>query len=117
MRYASFNRVMKNLAPRFNWLSMRGSPPRFHCSFPLTLSLSKGAQLVVRAVDGVDFEFATVARAGVDVADRHRLPVHLEDVRVQCLHAGAQAEVRLGRRLGDDAGLEYLLQDQVRRHL
>jgi integrase len=35
---------LKNPTPCFDKLSMSGSPPRFHCVFPLTLSLSKGAQ-------------------------------------------------------------------------
>ena len=44
--HGRFSRLLKNPTPCFDKLSMSGSPPRFHCTFPLTLSLSKGAQIL-----------------------------------------------------------------------
>lgn len=44
----------------------------------------------------MNFQFAAVAGAGVDVADRHRLAEHLEDFRLQCLLARAQGGVAWG---------------------
>jgi hypothetical protein len=38
--------MLKNPSPCFDGLSMSGTPPRFHCTFPLTLSPSKGERRV-----------------------------------------------------------------------
>ena len=78
---------------------------------------SQTIDVVVRTVERMNFQFAAVAGAGVDVADRHRLAEHLEDFRMQRLLARAQCGVGLGRRFGDEAGVEDLLEDQVRSHL
>src|ERR1700690_444858 len=72
--------------------------------------------VVVGAVDSVDFQLAAVAGTGVDMADGDRLAEHFEDFRVQVLLADAQGEVGLRRRLGDPARLEGFLPDDTRSH-
>ena len=59
----STNRLLKNPTQCFDRLTMSGSPPLFHCTFPLTLSLSKGAKTFFSNLLSV-----RIARSG-DVAD------------------------------------------------
>jgi hypothetical protein len=59
-------------------------------------------EVVKWIVEGVDFQLAAIAGAGVDVTDAQRAAKYGTDVALQAV-ANAQAFIRLRRWLGDDA--------------
>jgi hypothetical protein len=94
---------LKNPTPCFDKLSMSGSPTRFHYVFPLTLSLSKGAQALFQRADRRNRRSASIS---LENAPRQSAARHSSG-RARCgsdppgTHRNSAAVKRKGMRINE----------------
>ena len=71
---------------------------------------TRAFEVVIRIGEGLDFQFAAIAGAGIDMADAQRTPEYTMKALVNTLDANAVL-VRLGRRLAEHPGTSNALED------
>jgi len=71
--------------------------------------------VVVGVVQRVDFEFAAIARAGIDLADGQRLAENGKEFVLDALAFDAQRAAEFGRRFAADALACDLFEDAPRQ--
>jgi hypothetical protein len=72
-------------------------------------------EVVVGIVEGVDFQLAGIAGAGIDFADGQRAAEDVQYLVVQAVDLALRAAFGLGHGLGEDAGAEDVAEQRNHR--